>query len=340
MDTNFISSISPKELQGDELARLFVNGAKAVMVRDDDRIHRLVDAILEWFGADEPHSASLQSPFGKNLLNLARNHIAGNRLLGDILRFEPGRIVHTARKFIVYGSAIDQSLRTFPDRFYVGNHCALVPCMIKELVSNLMSEIFSSSFPWSHSFHSSYAIEVEVLTYPGSRSDVEAIGNTLADSFGRWSRWGYLIDAYRNNAYGIFDVKIIRDFYALCSLLPGIGRLLRFLNTRMAVARTGPLPDDYFLLGRPHVDDGRYITALTGCRENLHTQILGAGAWIPLEVSPNALAIFPSQRITQSSAIPATYHRILLYDPPGNGNLAVRNISLSLSIIDRPKHLN
>jgi len=340
MHTNFISSISPKELQGDELSRLFVNGVRAVMVRDDDRIHRLVDAILEWLGADEPHSASLQSPFGKNLLNLARNHIAGNGLLGDILRFEPGRIVHTARKFIVYGSAIDRSLRTFPARFYVGNHCALVPYMIKELVSNLMSEIFSSTFPWRHNFHSSYAIEVEVLTYPGSRSDVEVIGNTLADSLGRWSRWGYLIDAYRNNAYGIFDVKIIRDFYAVCSLLPGIGRLLGFLNARMASARTGSIPEDYFLLGRAHVDDGKYITALAGCRDNLHTQVLGADVWIPLEVSADALAIFPSSKITQSSGIPATHHRILLYDPPGKGHLAARNITLSLSIIDRPKWLD
>ena len=115
---NFIPSISSNALQADELSRLFASGAKAVRIRNDDRIRRLFEAILEWLGADEPDGAGVQSPFGKNLLKLARNHVAENGLLGDMLRFEPGRIVHTARKFIVYGSAHDQSLGTFPERFH------------------------------------------------------------------------------------------------------------------------------------------------------------------------------------------------------------------------------
>ena len=237
--TNLILSISSKELHDNELSRLFARGARAVMVRDDDRINKFVKATLEWLGADEPDHASLQFPFGKNLCNLSGNHVAENGLLGDMLRFEPGRIVHTARKFIVYGSARDQSLRTFPDQFYASNQAAAVPYVIKDLAWALMSEIFASTCIGTHSVYSSYAVQVEILTYPGSRSDIEVLGNLLANSCGRWSRWGYLIDGYRNNAYGIFDVKIVRDFYALGSLLPGIAIALGFFNARIADGRTG-----------------------------------------------------------------------------------------------------
>ncbi len=340
MPTNLISSISSKELHDNELSRLFARGARAVMVRDDDRINKFVKATLEWLGADEPDHASLQFPFGKNLCNLSGNHVAENGLLGDMLRFEPGRIVHTARKFIVYGSARDQSLRTFPDQFYASNQAAAVPYVIKDLAWALMSEIFASTCIGTHSVYSSYAVQVEILTYPGSRSDIEVLGNLLANSCGRWSRWGYLIDGYRNNAYGIFDVKIVRDFYALCSLLPGIGNVLGFFNARIADGRTGGVPKGYFLLGRAHVDDGKYITAIAGCRANLHTQVLGADTWVSLDVVPDALAVFPSPKITKSNGIPATSHRVLLYDPPENRNRVLQNISLSLSIIDRPKWLD
>ena len=256
-------------------------------------------------------------------------------LLGDILRFEPGRIVHIARKFIIYERSDDQSLCAIPDRFYVGNRRMPVPCAIKELVAGLMSEVYSSAQPESRDFYSSYAVQVEVLIYPGSRADVDALGHVLADSCGRWSRWGYLIDAHRNKAHGIFDVKIVRDAFALCSLLPGIGRWLGILNARMATAQTEPVPDDCFLLGRAHIDDGKYITALAGCRDNLQTQVFDAGAWIPLEVSPDALAIFPSANMIRLQGIRATSHRILLRDSPDGRDVATRNISLALSIIDR-----
>ena len=339
MPVDFISSISRRELRAAELSRLFVGGAGAVMLRGDGRVQRLTDAILEWLEVAERHGPNWQDPFGKNLVNLARNHVTGNMLLGDILRFEPGRIVHIARKFIVYERSDDQSLCAIPDRFYVGNRPMSMPCGIKELAAGLMSEVYSSAQPGSRDFHSSYAIQVEVLIYPSSRSDVEALGHTLADSCGRWSRWGYLIDAPRNKAHGIFDVKIVRDVYALCSLLPGVGRWLGMLNTRMTAARTEPIPNDCFLLGRAHVDEGKYITALAGCRDNLQTEVLDAGAWIPLEVSPDALAVFPSAKMTRFQGIRATSHRILLRDSPGCGDVATRNISLALSIIDRPKWL-
>src|SRR6185437_10541160 len=107
MPVDFISSISRRELRAAELSRLFVGGAGAVMLRGDGRVQRLTDAILEWLEVAERHGPNWQDPFGKNLVNLARNHVTGNMLLGDILRFEPGRIVHIARKFIVYERSDD-----------------------------------------------------------------------------------------------------------------------------------------------------------------------------------------------------------------------------------------
>jgi len=339
MPTGSISYISKVKPQTDELSRLFASGAKAVIVEDNDRTRIVVEAVLNWLGVNERYSPNFFSPFGNNLLDLARNHIAGNQNLGDVLRFEPGRMVYAARKFIVYGSTVDQSLLTFPDRFYTGNQYASVPNVIKELTWSLMLEVFASLLPGAVDFYRFYAIKIEILNYPGSLSDIKVLGNTLADSCGRWSRWGNLIDTYRNNAYGIFDVKIVRDLYAICSLLPGIGGLLGVINTRMALSQTESVPNYSYLLGRSHVDDRKYVTVLAGCRDNLHTQIFDGAAWIPLKVAPNTVAIFPSPELTHSSGIPATHHRILLSSTPGNETGAMRNISLSLSIINRPNWL-
>lgn len=259
-------------------------------------------------------------------------------LAGDMLRFEPGRIVYTARKFIAYRSVGDQSLRSYPETFTAGSESAPVPLTILELAFDLMLEIFASAIPWSFDSQSSYVVQIEILIYPESSSDVEGLRAMLADSCGRWSRWGSLIDAYRNNAHGIFDRKLIRDIYALGSMMPFVGGVLRSLDKRMASAIAESVPNKHFLLGRSHVDDGKYLTALAGIRDNLYTQVLAGEAWIPLQVVPDTLAIFPSSKITALTGIPATYHRVLLRELNGNATNG-GNVSLALSVVDRPRWL-
>src|SRR5262249_31483533 len=176
-----------------------------------------------------------------------------------------------------------------------------------------------------------------ILIYPESSSDIEALRVMLADSYGRWSRWGSLIDTYRNNAHGIFDIKLIRDLYALGAMVPVVGGALRSLDRQMAVI-TDSAPNNYFLLVRSHTDDAKYLTALAGSRDNLHTQVLVGKAWIPLQVVPDTLAIFPSPKITSRTGIAATYHRVLMRELNGNETNG-RNVSLVLGILDRPKGL-
>jgi len=69
---------------------------------------------------------------------------------------------------------------------------------------------------------------------------------------------------------------------------------------------------------------------------NLETQILWAGNWIPLPVNGETLSVFPSAKISSLSEISATPHRVLLWEPWDSESAAGQNITLSLSIVDRP----
>jgi hypothetical protein len=340
MDTNVIARVSPEEVKAGELSRLFGKGSRAAILHNDDRIGTLCKLIFAWIGLDDPNAEAAEARFGKNLLDLARNHIAGNQIAGDLLRFEPGRIVHIARKFVIYRSAVDRSLRSFPSTFRLGDQVAPVPAAIMDLASTLMLEIFASSLSRSYD-PVDYATQVEILRYPVRWSDVDAIGNLLADSCGRWSRWGNWIDSHRNNAYGAFDTALIRDIYGIACLLPKtISGLITGLNKRMASVSVESIPKSCFLLGRAHVDTGKYITALSGSRDNLVTEILDTDSWATLPVASDTLAIFPSPELTRHTEIRATSHRVLLYDASGNKNGAAQNISVSLSVIDRPTRLD
>src|SRR5215831_7313765 len=207
-----------------------------------------------------------------------------------------------------------------------------------------MSEVFRSALPRLASTLP-YAVEVDVVIYPTSRAEIYKLHTLLADSGGFWSELGHRIDANKATAAGIFDLKVIRDIFAVICLIRGIKDVAQILNSGMFVSSEKLAPEDYQVIGNPHVDGMKYITGLVGCRDNVHTQIFSAKRWFPLPVTADSLALFPAGKMTSCDDILATRHRVLLCNRQDNQSTVKRDITLSLSIVDhrianRDKDLN
>jgi len=314
-----------------ELSSLF-HEAPAVILDGDDRINRLVDSTLDWLGLADGSAGDGQLSFDSKLLDLARNHRSGNVAVGDLMRFMPKVFGHIARKFVVYPGAGDNSPQAWPRAFHYRNRQVPVPQDIVESAWNLMSEVLVSALP-AQAGVLAYAVEVDVLVYPTSSLDVSRIHALIADSPGFWAQLGHRIDASKDHAAGLFQRKGIRDLFAIASLIPGFGGLLSALNEKMWVG-DGLTPKDHQMIASAHVDDTRYITGLMGRRQNLDTEIRWEDRWISLPVTADAIALFPSARITSLSDIPATRHRVLVHDIPEGGGTLSRNITVSLAIVD------
>jgi hypothetical protein len=338
-----IARITSLGVECGEISPLFHEVA-AVILDGDDRVNGLLESTLDWLGLADESAGDGQLSFGSNLFDLARNHQGGNMRVGDMLRFVPKVFGHLARKFVVYQGAGDNSLQACPGAFYSSNRWVPVPHDILESAWNLMSEVLVRTLP-ARAGSLAYAVEVDVLVYPTSSFDVRRLHTLLtdgtlladsADSAGFWSQLGHRIDASRERAAGVFKRKGIRDLFAIASLIPGFRGLMATLNERMSVAGNGSTPKDFQVIGAPHFDSSRYITGLIGRRDNVDTQILWEDRWISLPVTADALAIFPSSKISSISNIPATRHRVLVHDLPGDGSTASRNITLSLAIVGPP----
>ncbi len=349
LDSRMVSDAIPRITQGGvergELPSLFHESGAAIL-GEDDRIYRLVESVLDWLGHANASTADKQRAFGNNLIDIARNHLEGNMCVGDMVRFVPKELGHVARKFLVYPTSADRSLQAFPNAFHINHGSVPVPQCILEPAWELMSELLMSALP-THAEMPAYAVAVEVLIYPTCSLDVSRLYTLLTDatmltrsvsSAGFWSQLGHRIDKNKNDAAGLFDKKGFRDLFAIASLIPGLNGLMTRLNERMPAARDNSLPKDHYVVGGAHVDSNKYITALSGRRDNLETQILWAGNWISLPVTGDTLAIFPSAKISSLAKIPATLHRVLLWEPPDNESTAEQNITLSLSVVDRPAY--
>jgi hypothetical protein len=327
-----ILGITPRGVEHGDLLRSFEKGGAAVILSGECRIQRLLQSIVKWLGFDDPSS---RESFGSNLIDLARNHLKENPTAGDMLRIQPGVFGHIARKFLIFPRTVDQSLASFPDAFYSNNRRVPVPYSILESAWNLMSEVLISALP-RHANALAYAVEVDVLIYPISSLSINRLHVLLSDSCGAWSRVGHRIDANKGNAAGMFDKKVIRDLFAILSLIPGPRELVTMLNNRMRVASDGCLPSDYFVVGGPHIDEGKYITGLIGCRHNLHTQIFSGKRWVPLPVTSDTMTILPGLKISSLNNISPTRHRVVLQNPLKSEGAAAQNITLSLSIVAPP----
>ena len=119
-------------------------------------------------------------------------------------------------------------------------------------------------------------------------------------------------------------------------MIPGIKDLAKMLNERMITSSEKSVPEDYQMIGNPHVDGMKYVNALVGSRDNVITQIFCEKRWISLPVTTDTLAVFPGDKMRSFGDMFATRHRVLLRNPTANETTVKRNITLSLSIVDRP----
>ena len=327
-----LSHIEQTKLKSGELAQLFCEGTIAAILTKDERVEKLFQSILEWLGLAGTGRVGNHSCFG-NLLDLARNYRARNATGGDMLTFQPGFVVNMSRKFLVYESNIDRSLQAFPNDFCLGDRRICVPYKALQLIWNLMSEIFASVLPRRP--HIPFAVQVECLIYPTSYSDISSISDFLSNSTGRWQRLAYHIEKKRSEASGVFDKRIIRDLYAVATLIPAIHRIVCMLNDRI-LPSTNSVPKHHYLLNRPHCDVGKYVTALVGSRDNVRTDVLGLRQWIRLPITASTLAIFPAPKLNYHTGIAPTVHRVLLEENAEKTEFAKQNVTLSLSIVDPP----
>jgi hypothetical protein len=335
IDGEAILGITPHGVESGDLLRSFEEGGAAVILSGDYRIERLFQSVVDWLGFDDPNS---RESFGGNLVDLARNHLKENPNAGDMLRIQPGVFGHIARKFLVFRSAVDQSLTTFPNAFFLNGRRVPVPYSILESAWNLMSEILISAMP-RHADALDYATEVNVLSYPISRLDLNKLHILFSDSCGSWSRLGHRIDASKGTAARMFDKKVVRDLFAIASLVPGLREVVTMLNDRLSLVRDGTSPSDSYIIGGQHIDEGKYITGLVGRRHNLQTEILWGKRWIPLPVSSHTMTILPCLKISPLNNVLPTRHRVVLQSPFESDGAAAQNITLSLSIVARTANL-
>jgi len=86
------------------------------------------------------------------------------------------------------------------------------------------------------------------------------------------------------------------------------------------------------MIGPPHCDGGKTVTALLSERETLSTEIYTGKKWVKLPLSSDRLAIFPSAAINRSLDISPTLHRILVNKRIPVEEPQKRNITLLLTV--------
>jgi len=336
-----ITRITPQALRERELWDL-LHAAPAVVLDRDDRVKMLVESTLDWLGLSDSSRSRGDVPFDSSLFDLARNHHNGNMRVGDMFRFTPNSFGHIARKLLIYRSPGGGAVQVFPSVFNSGGRCVAVPQPILETAWGLMYDVLVGTLPEASGF--SFAVELDILVYPTSNSIVSAVRNLLADSAllselgsstGFCSRLGGRLDAVKARAAAVLKRRGARGLVA--EALEELRAFESKRSEKVSSARADSIPQDFHVIAPAHFDRTRYLTGLMGRRENLDTQVLWDDTWVSLPVTNDALAIFPSSKITIVSDIAPTRHRVLIHEPPGYVATASRNITVSLAIVDQDR---
>jgi hypothetical protein len=324
---------SPDDLKPGRLGEFFRNGAKAVVLGDDHRVGDLWEALMGGQGRDAGTTGDAAQAWESSVLDLARNHRAGDMQLGDMLRFIPGHYAYIARKMKVLPRPDGHALQTIPD-FWTGNKRVTPSEETLRTVWELMTDILRSTWPDDRE-PPPYAVVVELLKYPPASADLDKVFSLLADVSGRWARLGQRLDAHKSQAAGPFDVRGIRDLFAWASVTPGAGLLFQQLNRFFSRFGLKGVPGQTRLIGDPHADSTKAVSALASDRDVIRTEVWDGRNWVELHLTPGSLAIFPSRKLVAQLGIMPTWHRILLTEPATEGVTRRLNATLSLGIVDR-----
>ncbi len=328
-----IVALCAQDVKPGHLNQLFRNGTKVVLLKNDPRIGKMwtntmVSSVCETLQLDFRRKA-----WDGSIFDIARNHQPGELCVGDMLRFIPDGIGQWARKVKV--SPIDGSskLQTIPGCFVDGAERVMYREEHLQEVCALMREIFESAVPKNHPL-SGYAMTIEILKYPQSPNDLRNLIALLADSSGQWTRLGQTLDTYKAMAAGIFQTKYIRDCFAVSSLVPGVKTLLHWVNACFAHEQKLHRPTNSIVIGADHVDLSKYFSCLAGDRDNIRTQIYTGKKWMDVDLTPNTLAIFPSQKSRKAFGLTPTRHRVLFEENQGGRSESKDNVTLGFFITD------
>jgi len=323
-----IVECSSKEFVPGRIGDYFRGGARAVIL-DDPRAADIWHRLL----SPRPPAISLdgESLFSRNdsLLDIAQNHRAGDINVGDMLRFIPGGIGHIARKIMLVPNE-DGAIETLPR--HLSN--VSLPQDLLQSVWELMTDVLHSTFP-AHSNLPPYVVTIELLKYPSSFAEVENIAALLSDSCGAWTRLGSKMDSWKMEAVGLFDLPYLRDCIALASLIPRLREFLRLLNSWMIPFSHKCVQAGTRIIGIPHRDGSKIVSALLSERENITTEIHTGQQWLTLPLTPDRLTVIPALEIDSRLGIVPTWHRILVQENHTVEQPAKRNITLTLAVCPR-----
>lgn len=315
---------SNDEVVPGKLGEHFQQGAKAVLV-DDPRVAWIWNRMVDLPTTACPADSGILSTSEDFLFQIARNHISRNHKAGDMLRFIPGGIGHVARK-IVFTRKENGRFETSP-RNFSGD---IVPLELLDTAWTIMTDLLHSTFPAKLPLPK-YNVSLEILKYPHSFEEIERIGSLLGDSCGEWTRIGMVMDTWKAQATGLFDIKFIRDCTAILSVIPGLNRILSAINGWMLPYSLKSVRDGSSIVGAPHCDGGKILTALVGDRSTLTTEVYTGRQWKTLPLTSSRLAILPSQQIDRRLGIEPTLHRILIQDRLHADQPVKRNITLCIT---------
>ena len=317
-----------KEFVPGRIGDYFRGGAKAVLL-DDPRATDIWHRLL----SPRPPSVSSdgESLFSRSdsLIDIAQNHRAGDTNVGDMLRFIPGGFGHIARKIMLVPKE-DGAIETLPRHF----SNVSIPQELLRIVWELMTDVLRSTFP-ADSKLPPYVVTIELLKYPSSFAEVEKIAALLSDTCGAWTRLGMQMDSWKGEAVGLFDIPYVRDCTAIVSLFPGLRDVLRRLNRWMIPFSHKGVQAGTRIIGSPHCDGSKILTALLSERETITTEIHTGQQWLSLPLTPDRLTIIPALKIDPHLGILPTWHRILVQENDTVEEPAKRNTTLMLAVCPR-----
>ena len=298
-----IAELTRDELKPGRVGQLFHKGVRAIHLQGDDRIAALWSELVL-----TPTEGTRRAFWQRGIADFARNHSATEMDVGDILRFCPGLFGHIARKTILYQEEGDQDIKMIPEYFWCEGERESWPQDILRVAWELASDIFKSVLPPTFNYPY-YAVGLELLKYPSCLVELENIFNLLADSSGGWARIGQQMDTYKAMAEGLLDRKILRDLFALGSLVPGLRQSLHAFNQSLRPFSRYQVPDDAHIIGPPHTDASRTISCLGGDRDRITTEIYDGHQWHKLGFTPDSLYVFPSDALSNELNFEPTIHR-------------------------------
>ena len=327
---NAIENISRCELKPGILGKYLVSGSKVIRLIDDARVTQLWNRLLD---SQNDGINTLTKPWETDLANMARNHQAKNISLGDMLRFVPGHYGSIIRKFRIFPSPDKTEMQCIPNQFWSLNQRVSLSDDVLQLAWEVMSDLLNAMLPKNFDYPP-YAVDIQLVKYMTSSEDLDRIFDLLADSGSIYTRFGHKLDEYRAMATGPFDLRYVRDIFGWGCTVPRINTWLFKINEKFKASSAKHVPENYRILGIPHLDGYKFFSALISERDVIRTEIYDDEKWVELPMSSDNIIIFPAKdNVNKQLGIKPTWHRVLLNNKSDETIPEKPNVTLLMGIV-------